>query len=145
MCDKTYQKTFLSVVYSGAIAFLKSSCFNDIMPFNMNVLNCNELVDSLYLNKDWCRMVIGIKGVKKYNVTAFFFQLPATKILSFKLVDKKVVCCVVSRDPNGKYLYKTVQNWEGLIFNTKKSRGRAVDFKDIVSAQKKAVEILDNY
>ena len=97
------------MVYSGAIKFLKSSCFTDIMPFDLNVQNCDELVDSLYLNKDWCKTVFGIKGVKKYNIATFFFQLFATKILSFKLVYKKVVHCVITKDGNGKYLYETVE------------------------------------
>ena len=115
------------------------------MPFDLNVQNCNELVDLLYLNKDWCRIFFRIKGVKKYKITAFFFQLFVTKILSFKLVCKNVVSYVITRHDNGKFLYGKTEIWEGMKFRTKKRRGGTVEFKDIVAAQEKAVEILDNF
>ena len=141
----THPEKNLRVVYGGGVSFLKSLYFTDIMPFDLNVKNCDELVDLLYVNKDWCKIVFGIKGVKKYNITSFFFQLFATKILSFKLVDKKVVSCTITRDDNEKLLYETVENWEGMKFCTKKLRGGAVEIKDIIAAHEKAVEILDSF
>ena len=41
VCDKTYQKTFLFVVYSNAITFLKSSCFNDLSPKKAGACSIN--------------------------------------------------------------------------------------------------------
>jgi len=48
-------------------------CYSDI----------EGLVDLLYKDSDWTERVFAIKTVSKYNVAAFFFQLIATKILSF--------------------------------------------------------------
>ena len=43
------------------------------------------------------------------------------------------------------FLYKNIEDWEGMKFCTKNLRGSAIKFKDIIATQEKAVEILDNF
>ena len=40
---------------------------------------------------------------EKYNVTAFFFQLLATELLTFEIVDRTNVMCIVARTKHDKY------------------------------------------
>ena len=92
------------------------------MPFGLNVQNFDKLVDLLYLNKDGCRIVYGIKGAKQNNTMAFFFHLFATKILSFKLVDKKVMSRVITRDDNGNFCIRQFRIGKELSFALKATR-----------------------
>ena len=74
---------------------MKSSCFGQVVGKEINVANCGELVNCFAMDGNWCKHVFRLKNPKKYNVTGFFFQLLAIKIISFKVVGQKNVVCVV--------------------------------------------------
>ena len=59
-----------------------------------------------------------ICNVKKYNVTAFCFQLLATKLLTFEIVDRTNVMCISARSKHDKYefVYYDPFAWEGFGF-----------------------------
>ena len=132
ICDKSYEKYILPVVYSGAIEFLDSRRLNDITPFVLTVDSCEEFVDRLAKDKDWLGKVFGKESVARYNCTAFIFQLLATKILSFELIGGNSVAIVVTQDDKGKKLFKNILQWEGIEFRAKGRGGRTIPFKDII-------------
>ena len=82
-----------------------------------------------------------MKVVEKYNVTAFFFQLLATKLLLFKFVNKKAVSSCIICDEDEKYLYKNPSNCEGFQSHSEKRGGAVVKSKDLVANQLKAQEL----
>ena len=87
VCDGEYKTQFLPVIYSGAVKFLDSRKFECINTYIITVGNCDEVLDILAKDKDWLHTVFGKEKVSKFNVTGFFLQLLATKILSFQFGD----------------------------------------------------------
>ena len=121
----------LPIVFEGAIEFLESRHFGDKMPHIMTFDNYDEIINLLWEAKDFVKKVFGIVGVQKYNINCFFFQLIASKILSFEWVGTTAVNCVITRDKNDKYLFKDRARWEGFTFRTG-GRQRSVSFLDIL-------------
>ena len=144
VCDGRYKKICLPVVHSGAIQFLDSRQLTDVHLFVLTVANCDEFVDRLAKDKDWLLWVFGKESVTRYNVTAFFLQLLATKILSFELVGNKNVLIVISVDENHNKKFKNILQWEGIQFRVKGKRGRSVSFKDLVEKMSMVRALLDD-
>ena len=71
--------------------------------------------------------------MSKFNVTGFFLQLLATKILSFQLVGGKSIRMVVSRDKDDVKLYKNPLQWEGIQFRSSVRGGRIMEFKYVLT------------
>ena len=116
----------------------------NILPFVLTVANCDEFVDCLAKDKDWLLWVFGKESVTRYNVTAFFLQLLATKILSFELVGNKNVLIVISVDENHNKKFKNILQWEGIKFCVKGKRGCSVSFKDLVKKMTMVRALLDD-
>ena len=51
------------------------------MKFMLTVQNYDKIIELILKDKDWCEAAFGLQTVTKYNVTRFFCQLLATKIL----------------------------------------------------------------
>ena len=96
VCNGSSRKTFLPVIYSGAIKFLKSTRLSKTLPLLMDHDNSNNIINSLWKDKDWCKDIFGTKSPSKGNVVSFFFQMIATKIISFELVNTSGLKCVIT-------------------------------------------------
>ena len=126
VCDNTYEKYILPIIYEGALEFLSSKVLTDKLPFEISLSNCDELLDTLYKEESWLIRVFGISTVKKYNVASFFFQLIGSKMLSFESKGKGSQAVIVfTRDMGGQCSFKNIVNWEGFLFRTK-DHGRAM-------------------
>jgi len=136
ICHKEkYKKYMLPIVHEGAVRFLSSCHFSDKMPYLITNADSDGMLDLLWNNPDWRKEVFGIKTVQKYNVTAFFFQLLATKILSFQWTNvKREVVCVLTRDKHDKYRYLDVSAWDGFHFRSKRHGGAKVHLSSLLEA-----------
>ena len=83
--------------------------------------NYDNIVNTLFQDRDWTHRVFGKFKVNKYNVNAFFFQLIASEILQFELSDDGMVECVFGRNDLEEYEYLNKLNWEGFTFRTMSS------------------------
>ena len=97
---------------------MKSTRLTSTLPLVMDHDNANNVINSLWEDKDWCKDVFGTKSPSKANVVGFFFQLIATRIISFELVKKRALQCIITTQSNGKYYYKDTVNcklgWDGV-------------------------------
>ena len=146
VCDGKYKQYLLPVVFSGAIKFLKSQRFMTVLRMVLTVQNCEDVIDCLYSDKDWCICVFGVSSVKKYNVTAFIFQLLATKLLTFEIINRTNVICVLARSKQDMYdfLYEDPLAWEGFEF-CRPTRGAVpVSLMEIVIAVRNAQRMVEN-
>ena len=88
-----------------------------MMPYKICYSDIEGLVDLLYKDSDGTECVFTSKTVSKYNVVTFFFQLIATKILSFEWVGTTKLVCVISRvEASTVFNYKNITFWEGFEF-----------------------------
>ena len=75
-----------------------------------------------------------MKNVAKYNVNAFFFQLVAAGLLTFKWINAKTgVVCTIGTDDNNEIKYKIPKYWEGFTFRKAGRGGGTVPFSDILN------------
>ena len=81
----------------------------------------------------------------KGNVIGFFLQVIATKIISFELVNKDTLQCVVTKQTTGTYVYKDTYSWLGIEFRSPRRGNAAISLFDIIQAQEKAKELLREY
>ena len=117
-----------------------------VLKIVLTVQDCENVIGCLYGDKDWCIRVFGLSSVKKYNVTAFFFQLLATTLLKFEIVDKTNVMCIVARSKQGKYefIYEDPFAWEVFEF-CRPTRGAVhVSFMEVVTAVQKAQRMVED-
>ena len=146
VCDGSNSKTFLPIIFSGALAFLRSSTFGSVLGVAINVDNGSEFVASLASDGDWCKSVFGLKNPTTYNVTAFFLQLIALRIIDFKTVDKKQMIAGLTMSSSGKYKYEDPLSWKGMAFRTaKRGRGGLIDFAKVMENHQKVIDLLDEY
>ena len=124
---------------------MKSTRLTSTLPLVMDHDNANNVINSLWEDKDWCKEVFGTKSPSKANVVGFFFQLIVTKIISFELVNKRALQCIITTQSNGKYYYEDTANWAGMEFRTPKKGSGKVYLADITAAQKKVEDLLRNY
>ena len=115
----SYKKYMLPIAHEGAVLFLSSSYFSNQMPYETTPNNCKGLVDILWKSPDWIKSIFGKKTVAKYNIHSFFFQLIATKIISFQWVGSNHDTCILTCDNNDKYIYNNAVSCEGSIFRSK--------------------------
>jgi len=108
-------------VHSGAIEFLSSARYTNAIKFVLTNKDCDELVNTLFQDRDWTHRVFGKYKVNKYTMSALFLQLIATEILEFESSADGTVECVFFCDAKGEYNYLNKLNWEGFIFRTKSS------------------------
>ena len=69
----------------------------------------------------------------------------ATKIISFELVNKSGLKCVITQSSIGKYRYDDASVWAGIEFRSPKKGGAKIYLDAIITAQEKAEELLRNY
>lgn len=122
------------IVHSGAVSFLSSYAFRSslasVSPITFD--NTDKIPRMLTKNSDHRKMVFGVKQAPAYFANTFLFQLVATGILTFEWTDdSKKVCCVVSKNADGKYKYKNKVTWNGFEFREAEHGGRLVSFKSI--------------
>ena len=117
VCDKSYEKYILPIIYEGAKEFLGSSHFAAYLrETKLSYDEPDELCESLWGSEDWRKKVFGKKAVAKYNVFSFFFQLAALRLIDFVTVRKTSdVLCVLSRDEKDKLKYKKKRIGRGSI------------------------------
>ena len=73
VCNKSYEKYILPIVYEGAQEFLGSSHFATYLrEKKLTYEEPDAICDSLWGSEDWRKRVFGKKVVAKYNVFAFF-------------------------------------------------------------------------
>ena len=145
-CDGKYKQYLLPVVFSGALKFLKSQRFMQVLSIVLTVQNCEDVIGCLCGDKDWWILVFGLSFVKKYNVTAFFFQLLATKLLTFEIVDRTNVMCILARSKQDKYefVYEVPFAWEGFEFRRPTCGSVPVSFMEVVTAVRKAQRMVED-
>ena len=137
VCKRDPKGYIKPILFEGAVEFLGSKRIQDALPLEITYASCDDILDLLYMDRDWLIRVFGMYTVRKYNVASFFFQLFATKILSFEWHGAKGVSCVLSRDKNDNYLYLDVKQWEGFEFRNKKQGNlrNAISFKECLQEQ----------
>ena len=111
--------------------FLESRWFNDNMPIDLTIDNCESFVDKLAKDKDWLSKGFGKETVARYQVTAFYFKLFATEIISFEKIGSDCVSVAVSEDRQKRKKFKNILNWEGIKFRASGRGGRVITFKEI--------------
>jgi len=116
VCDRCHSKSFLSIIFSGAYAFLKSDRFGAVLGVEINVENGAAFVSSLASDGDECKRVFGLKNPTTYNVTVFFLQLIALRIIEFKSLDNTKMICVLTGESPEKYKYEDSLAWKGMSF-----------------------------
>ena len=107
--------------------------------------NSNNIVNTLWEDKDWCKNVFGTKLPSKGNVVGFFLQMIATRIISFELVNRSGLQCIITVQSNGKYCYEDTSNWAGIEFRSQKRGGAKIYLADIMAAQQKVDDLLSNF
>ena len=75
--------------------------------------------------------VFGKETVSRYQVTAFYFQLFATRIISFEKNCTNSVSVAVSKDRQKNKLFKNILKWEGIQFCASGHGGRVIPFKEV--------------
>ena len=75
------------MIYSGDFKFMKSDRLRSTLPLVVYRNNSNTTINTLWEDKDRCKEVFGAKSPKRTNRVGLCFQLIATKIISFELVD----------------------------------------------------------
>ena len=85
VCTGSCRKTFLPIIYSGAMRFMKSSRLTSKLPLLVTHENRDDLINTLWEDKDFCKDVFGLKNPTKGNVIGFFLQLMATKSMANSL------------------------------------------------------------
>ena len=131
ICTGGHRKYFLPIIYTGAIEFLRSERMDKTFPYTVEVNNCDGMLSSLTDDTDWVKRIFGKKKITKYNVTAFFFTLVGSNILSFQKKSNLEVICVLSRDDQGNKMYEKQLNWEGFEFRVSGSSSRIHSWADI--------------
>ena len=69
----------------------------------------------------------------------------ATKIISFELVNKSRLKCIITVQSNGKYRYEGTLVWADIEFRIPKKGGSKIYLADLIIAQQKAVDLPTNY
>ena len=77
--------------------------------------------------------VFGRETVTRYQVTVFYIQLFATKVISFEKIGTKSVSVAVSEDGRNNKLFEDILNWEGIEFHESGCGGRLVPFEEVLS------------
>ena len=98
-------------------------------------LNANAILETFGKMKyvDWRKDVFGKKTVHQYNVRSFFFQLVATKILSFEWTHNATeVNYVITKDGNGVVTFKDVRSWNGFEFRSAAFGARKIPHANIL-------------
>ena len=122
VCDGGYSKYFLPVIREGAVAFLRSRRFSDILPFAVAADSCNSLLETLSKCKDSLVKVFGKATVSRYQVAGFFLSLIGSRILIFEWRGSGVNC-VLARDDNDTCFFEQAISWKGFTFRTRSQRG----------------------
>ena len=80
-----------------------------------------------------------------YNVTAFFLQLIALRIIEFKSHDNTKMICVLIEESPGKYKYKDPLAWKEMSFRMAKRGGALIDFAKVVHKHGEVIRLLNKY
>ena len=137
VCNKSYEKYILPIVYEGTRDFCGSSHFAKCLRENkLSYDNPEVITNSLWESEDWRKSVFGKKTVAKYNVFSFFFQLTATGILTFETSkETKGLYCVLGRDSNDKMKYKHSKYWKGFTFRSRRHGAATIRWEDLSKRQ----------
>ena len=75
-----------------------------------------------------------MSSVKQFSVTAFFLQLLATELLTFEIIDRTNVMCVLARSKQDKYefVYEDPFSWERFEFRRPTRGATLVSLIEIV-------------
>ena len=93
------------LIYSGTIKFMNSERLRIIIPLVLDHDNSDSIMNTPWEDKDRCNDVFVTKSPKRTNCVGFFLQLIATRNISFELVDKQGLKCVITKDDSGKYVF----------------------------------------
>ena len=122
------------------VEFLDSEYISarEFTPYPIVHDDTNAMSNRLWEFADWKKKVFGIKGVSKYKVNAFFFQLVGTGILTFKWVNATTgVVCAFGTDDKNRIKYKNTLNWKGISFRKASWDGGTVEFNSILQSSNK--------
>ena len=109
ICDGSYKKIILPVIYSGVLDLLGSRRFNDKIPIDLTYDECDFFVDKLAKDEE---------TVTRYHITTFYFQLFATRIISFEKIGTKLYLLLYQRIVATTNFSKTF--WIGRVLNSMK-------------------------
>ena len=124
---------------------MKSTRLASKLPLLLTRDNNDDLINTLWEDKDFCKDVFGLKNPSKGNVIGFFLQLIATKIISFELVNNNTLQCVMTKRTTNTYVYEDTYSWLGIEFRSPRRGNAAISLYDIIHAQQKAQELLREY
>jgi hypothetical protein len=134
ICTKEYKKYMLPVVYDGVMSYLGSDHFRLGLHAGNPITfdNNDHLLGLLSNHPDYRKMVFGVKTVATYNINSFYFQLVASKIITFQKEKQNKIECVLMKDSN-TYLYKDIKSWSGFQFRTARAGGAVVPYHVLTS------------
>ena len=124
---------------------MKSTRLASKLPLLLTHDNKDDLINTLWEDKDFCKDVFGIKNPTKRNVIGFFLQLIATKIISFELVNNNALQCVMIKQTTGRYVYEDTYSWLGIEFRSPRRGNAAISLFDTIEAQEKVQGLLRDY
>ena len=80
--------------------------------------------------------IFGIKTMQKYSINAFFFQLVASGILTYKWVNTNTsVACELAKDDNDHFHYKNKSYWLGFAFQKNGWGAGTISYDDVFNEQ----------
>ena len=78
-----------------------------------------------------------------YNVTAFFLQLIALRLIGFKTLTNKQMICECNMMASGKYKFEDPLSWKGMVFHTAKRGGHQLAFEEVIENHCKVSSLLE--
>ena len=147
VCDGTHLQTFLPIIFSGALAFMKSPAFVAVLGVELTADNCIALVASLSTDANMCKGVFGIRSTKQYQVTAFFLQLIALRLIEFKVRNNTEMIChrVLHQSNNFQYRFDDPQCWKGFSFRSAKRGRETISFESVIARHNEVAALLQEY
>ena len=135
------------IIFSGALAFMKSSAFGAVLGVEIKADNCNAFVASLSSDANMCKSVFGLKNPKTFQVTAFFLQLIALRLIEFKVRNNmEMICvCVQHCSPIHHYKYDDPLCWKGFAFRTSKRGRGTIPFEMVLKRHNEVAALLQEY
>ena len=147
VCDGTHLQTFLPIIFSGALAFMKSSAFGAVLGVEIKADNCAASVASSSSDANMCKSVFGVRAPKTYQVTAFFLQLVALRLIEFKVRNNtEMIChCVQHPSPDYQYKYDDLLFWKGFSFRTAKRGRETIPFLMVLERHNAVRALMEEY
>ena len=126
---------------------MKSPAFVAVLGVELTADNCIALVASLSTDANMCKGVFGIRSTKQYQVTAFFLQLIALRLIEFKVRNNTEMIChrVLHQSNNFQYRFDDPQCWKGFSFRSAKRGRETISFESVIARHNEVAALLQEY